>query len=495
LRTTPHCCFPVITAFYANPARIRPCQTSRKFDLQLNGDNRLPIPNDLRSWRGIRNAIKGAWAADSLRGRFARGAVWSFVGAILAQGSNLIAFIVTARLLGRQQFGEYGMIQSTVGMLGLFAGLGLGVTATKYVAEFRNLDPQRAGRIIAMGSALAIASGGAISIALLVFAPFIAARTLNAPALAGELRIASALLFFSALNGSQNGALAGFEAFRAVARINLVRGLITFPVAVIGVLVWRLPGSIWALSITSAVSCLLSTVALRSQCRTLGIRPRFSGAFAEGRILWTFSVPVVLMGSMVGPATWAADTMLVNQPGGYAAMALFSAASQWKSAILFAPLVLAQFALPLLSNLNGEKDISRYEKTLKWHLILTTVVSTTAAVPIAIASPFIMALYGRSFREGWLVLVLSAATAIVACLNGVVGTAIISAGSVWVCCGFNAMWAVVFLAMSYWFIPSHLALGLAASLFCAYVAHALWQAAYLRRALARISVVVLAGLG
>lgn len=444
------------------------------------------IPADIRSWGGAHRAVRNIWTADSLRGRFARGAVWSFVGAILAQSSNLIAFIITARLLGRQQFGEYGMIQSTVGMLGLFAGLGLGVTATKYVAEFRNLAPERAGRIIALGSAVAIASGGLLALVLLVFAPLIAAKTLNAPQLAGELRIASLLLFFNAFNGSQMGALAGFEAFRVIARINLLRGLISFPIAIAAVLLWQLPGSVWALSATAAATCVLSSFSLRHQCRSFGISPQFSKGLAEGRILWKFSIPVVLMGAIAGPAMWAADTMLVNQPRGYMEMALFSAANQWKSAILFAPLVLAQFALPLLSNLNGESNLSRYEKTLKWHLILTASVATAAAVPVALASPFIMTLYGRSFREGWLVLVLSAATAVVACLNGVVGTAILSAGSVWVSCVFNAMWAAVFLAGSYWLIPRHLALGLAVSLLCAYVAHAAWQAVYLRRAMKRL---------
>lgn len=444
------------------------------------------IPTEFRSWDEATKAIRDIWAADSLRGRFARGAVWSLFGAVISQGSNLAASVITARLLGREQFGEYGMILSTVGMLGLFAGLGLGVTATKYVAEFRSRDPERAGRIIALGWAVAIVSGGLLALALLAYAPVLAAKTLNAPALADELRIASVLLFFTALNGAQTGALAGFEAFRAIARINLVRGLMAFPVTVAAVLLWRLPGAIWALAVTAAVTFLLSQVSLRRQCTALGIRPKFSSGWAEARVLWTFSLPVVMTGALAGPAMWAANTMLVNQPHGYAEMALFSAASQWKSAILFAPLVLAQFALPILSNLNGEKDLPRYEKTLRWHLILTAAVSTAVAVPVALAAPYIMSLYGHNFQEGWLVLVLSAATAVIACLNGVVGTAILSAGSVWVNAAFNAMWAAVLLAGCYWLIPTHLALGLAASTFGAYFAHTAWQAAYLRRHLKRL---------
>ena len=375
------------------------------------------------------------------------------------------------------------MIQSTVGMLGIFAGLGLGVTATKYVAEFRSRDPERAGRIIALSCAFAIVSGGLLALFLLIYAPALAVKTLNAPAMADELRIASVLLFLNALNGAQTGALAGFEAFRAIARINLVRGLIAFPVTFAAVLLWRLSGAIWALAVTAAVTCLLSQFSLRGQCMRRGIHTPVFGGWAEGRILWAFSLPAFLTGALAGPAMWAANTMLVNQPHGYAEMALFSAASQWKSAILFGPLVLAQFALPLLSNLNGEKDLSRYQKTLRWHFVLTAAVSTAVAAPVALAAPHIMSLYGQSFQEGWLVLVLSAATAVIACLNGVVGTAILSAGSAWANCAFNGMWAAVLLIGSYLLIPSHLAVGLAASWFAAYVAHTVWQAAYLRRRL------------
>jgi hypothetical protein len=43
--------------------------------------------------------------------------------------------------------------------------------------------------------------------------------------------------------------------------------------------------------------------------------------------------------------------MVVNQPGGYAEMGVFSAARQWRTAIGFIPGVLAQFALPLPSHI------------------------------------------------------------------------------------------------------------------------------------------------
>jgi O-antigen/teichoic acid export membrane protein len=59
-------------------------------------------------------------------------------------------------MLGKTGYGELGMIQTTVGMFGVFAGFGLGVTATKHVAEFRRSDPARAGRIIGLSSVFAV---------------------------------------------------------------------------------------------------------------------------------------------------------------------------------------------------------------------------------------------------------------------------------------------------------------------------------------------------
>ena len=88
-----------------------------------------------------------AWSP--LRLRLAKGVFWSIAGTIISRGLTLFATIAIARFLGRSSYGELGIVQSTVGMLGVFAGMGLGLTSTKYVAEFRCRAPQRAGQAAA----------------------------------------------------------------------------------------------------------------------------------------------------------------------------------------------------------------------------------------------------------------------------------------------------------------------------------------------------------
>ena len=72
-----------------------------------------------------------------LQERLLHGFFWSFFGSILSQLFGLVTSIVTARLLGKVIYGQVGAIVSTISMLGTFAGFGLGMTATKHIAEFR----------------------------------------------------------------------------------------------------------------------------------------------------------------------------------------------------------------------------------------------------------------------------------------------------------------------------------------------------------------------
>ncbi len=62
------------------------------------------------------------------------------------------------------------------------------------------------------------------------------------------------MLLLGALNGAQTGALAGFEEFRTIARINLLAGLANFPLIVTGVYLAGLRGAIVALVVSMGVN-------------------------------------------------------------------------------------------------------------------------------------------------------------------------------------------------------------------------------------------------
>lgn len=405
--------------------------------------------------------------SSSVHSRIAGGAFWSLVGAAFAQGLTILSSIPVARLLGSESYGELGIIQSTVGTFIIFVGPALGVAATKHIAELRDVNPERTGRIVGMTSAAGLIVSALMAVFLWASAPFLASSTLNAPELAPALRLAAFALFFNGLVGIQNGILSGLEAFRSMAQVNLWRGLITFPAMIIGALVWHLPGAVLALGLISLVTAYANQRAIHQENTQKGIPTQHLVVGDEWRILYQFSLPALLSSIVVLATTWSANAFLVNQPNGYMEMGIFNAANQWRIAILLLPSVLSKPVLPMLSE-SFTRSIKDYRQVLIINVVITSIVALLLALGVIIVSPWIMAAYGGDFAQSWGVLALLAMSAVFSAITSVVGSAIWSMGKMWYSLAFNAGWAMVFCGI-YLLTIEYGALGLAVAYLVAYV--------------------------
>ena len=103
--------------------------------------------------------------------RLARGAFWVLAGAVAARVVRIPISVILARLMGPTNYGELGIVSGSIDLFATFAGFGLGLTATKYVAELKTRDPLRAGRILAASTIVAAVSGTILAIALFALAP------------------------------------------------------------------------------------------------------------------------------------------------------------------------------------------------------------------------------------------------------------------------------------------------------------------------------------
>lgn len=417
--------------------------------------------------------------ASEIGYRLAKGTFWSLTGAAISRGLMLVASIVVARLLGKTGYGELGMIQSTVGMFGVFAGFGLGMTATKHVAELRNSDPDRAGRIIGLSGLVAIITGGLMATGLIVFAPWLAEHTINAPHLAGVLQIGAILLFISALNGAQTGVLSGFEAFKTIAYVNLSVGLLSFPILIGGTYLGGLKGAVWALTINLGINWLLNHLALRKEARKYSVPFTFRKCGNEFSVLWRFSLPAVLSGAMAGLATWACNALLVNQPGGYGEMGVYNAILIVKQmpemvlGMLIAPL------LPMLSEYFGKGDTKSYNKILSYSfamsLCLVVPVSfIQAAVPSLTLLPYGQEYQGYANTVQWLMF-----HCVLIGLFLPFGSILASMDRLWFGFTYNLFWGAFLLALTYLLVPRYGAAGLASALALTHLTTSLFCVGYI----------------
>lgn len=414
--------------------------------------------------------FKARVQASPLGYRLARGAFWSLVGSLISRGLGLLAGIVVARLLGKHDYGQLGIVQSTTGMFGIFAGFGMGLTANKHVAEFKVKDPARAGRIICLASLVSWTTGGLLTLILLVIAPWLARTTLGSANMTGLLRASAWLLLLGGINGAQTGALSGFEAFKTIARINLIAGLLAVPITLASAWFGGVNGSVWALVANLGVSCMMNFFALRKEAAVAGVPLSYRECVREWPILWGFSVPAVLCGAIASPVTWAASAWLVNQANGYAQMGVFNAVFRIRIVpemilnMLLAPL------LPVLSETFGAGNTQGYRKAACSALAVSLMVTVPfalfqMAVPALTLLPYGSAYAGNAAVVQWSMFDL----ALMGLFNPLMNQIVVSMNRMWLGFSYSAAFSVVYGALAYVLVFRYGAAGLAAAGILAHV--------------------------
>ncbi|KNZ70046.1 colanic acid exporter [Thermincola ferriacetica] len=426
----------------------------------------------LRIKIGLKSLIKYALSYDDTRGeaslriRFVHGTLWSLIGTVTSRVLSAVAGILTARILGKSGFGELGIINSTVGMFSTFAGLGLGLTCTKFIAELRLTNPTRVGRIMGLTMLMSLFSGSLMALILFVGAPWLSASILNAPNLAPELRIASLLLISGTISGVQTSSLAGFEAFKYTARIGIIQGLISFPLMISGVYFLGLRGAVLALILNSITVLILNKIALNKFTHQFDIQPIYKGVLSESSVLWKFSIPAMLSSFTVIPVMWLVNTLLVNTEHGYAQLGLFNAANQWRNLLEFLPGVIGAVLLPMISAKPNNKNL----KLETANFLASWVLVTVMALPLIAFPEAIGFLYGKDYNSVQYyqsLALLLFVSCIVSYVDGI-SRKLVAKNLMWLGFSYNFFWALLIIG-AVTVLKRAGAPGIAASYVIAYV--------------------------
>ena len=416
--------------------------------------------------------------SSPIAARLVHGSLWSFAGSLISRLLALAAAVLVARILGKAIYGELAIIQSTIGMFGTLAGFGMGTTAAKFVAEFRSTDPVKAGKIIALSGIVSWSTGITLGAVLFFLAPWLTRSALAAPELSPYVQLSALLLLLTAVNGAQTGVLSGFEAFRKIAWVNGLTGLLNFPLVVGGGVLFGLSGVVWGMILAQAAGCLANFLVWKREAVRLHIPiDPWSRPTSELSVLWRFAVPATLGGLLVNPVEWACTAMLARQPNGFEQVGALSAAIQWFGALLWLPYVLAQSVMPVLSERMGVNDTARATKLLFVSIKISAAITLPFVIIGSLLSPYIMGAYGEDFARDWPTLVVSLATCAVVAVQVPIGNVIAASGRMWLGFCMNLLWAAVFLVMT-WLLVQWGALGLASARFLAFTAQAIWACIY-----------------
>jgi O-antigen/teichoic acid export membrane protein len=387
-------------------------------------------------------------ASSPIARRLARGSLWSLFGSATARILVLVAMILVARVLGQVSFGELGLIQSTLGMAGVMAGVGLGETATRFVAKYATSDPLRAGRVIALVTSVSIGTVLLTTVVLISVSGLIAGAMLHAPQLQSALVWGSLLMAATAFRGIQGGVFAGLEKFDALAKLNILEGVVSLIAMVFLARLMGVEGAVLGLALGAIMVWLAGRTLLIKEQSSRGIVVRYGGCGADWRILTGYSMPNLLAGLVATPVLWFAMTLVARSGQGFAGLGLYNAAYQWHGPMVFIPMILLSVSLPVLVQEWEAGRKERFRAVTLWISGLMLALSLPPAVLAALFSPWIMSLYGPGFREGWMILVLLLAAAPLHALAKIASSALLGMNRAWWVLGVNVIWSTTLLILT-----------------------------------------------
>lgn len=338
---------------------------------------------------------------------------WALFGSALGKGLSLIAGIAIARFLGKEAYGEYGIIKNTLLMIAIFSSFGLGYTATKFVAENKQ-DNAKTYLIHKISSRITFVTSTIIAFLVFVFAENITIW-IDAPDLNSILRWSAVAIIFNAVNTTQTGELSGFNAYRQIAWNNLWVGIFVFVASIVLTYFWNLEGAVIALACSYVLNCVLNRITLNKYLKEHKVSHTEDSKCLRNEII-KFSLPVALQESLYSITHWLNVVVLIKLSG-YGQLGLSSAANQWSAVMLFIPGALRNVALSHLSQTN--KDHKENNIILKRLLTINIFSTFIPFVIISLLSKWICSWYGSDFTGLQAVLSIGAFTAVVNSMSNV----------------------------------------------------------------------------
>lgn len=348
---------------------------------------------------------------------------WAVFGNGIGNALMLFSGIIIARLLGKELYGEYGIVKTTMFYIASFATLGLGVTSTKYIASLISEKSIHVGNIIRDSISITLIFSGLIAFILFISASSLA-DFLNESSLAIAFKALAIVIIFKAITTTQIGILAGFKNFKTIAINSLLSGFVMLLLSIPLTYKFGLKGSLATLLISQIFNSLINFFSIRKKSKEIPLIKNVS----YKKELICFSFPVALQESSFTICNWAA-IMMLTKISSIGEVGLYTASAQWNSIITMIPGLLINVVLSYLSGSVNEKH--QHEKTLKLMLCVNFVTTIIPFIIVYFLANFIASFYGDSFSEMPSVLrVLTFSTILEACAS-VYKSELLALGKTW----------------------------------------------------------------
>lgn len=366
-----------------------------------------------------------------LKSSLFKDSLWSIFGNGFGNFLLLLAGIFIARLLGKDIYGEYGLVKTTMFHFATFSTLGLGFSSTRFVAKYKDIDEGLLKGTIFSSLIITAVTSTFLCILLIIFSVPLA-EFLDEPRLYMPFRFLGIIIVVKALATTSGAVLAGYKDFKTVGINSVVSGASMLFMSVVFTFLWGLKGSLTALALSQLILCLFNIIAIYKKILCY---LKSHVAKSNSSVLLKFTFPVALQELSYTLSQWGM-ALILTKFGSLGEVGLFTAAAQWNAIILFIPVLLSNV---VLSYLSGTSSVKEQERTLRRMLLVNLFTTLIPFILVFLLSDYIVSFYGETFGGMKQVMNILVFSTIFDCMCRVFQSNLISEGKNWMLFSFRVL--------------------------------------------------------
>jgi O-antigen/teichoic acid export membrane protein len=372
-------------------------------------------------------------------------AFWSLASHLFSRGTLMLAAIILARALPTPDFAAYSYFQLTVSMLGAYAALGLGTTASRYFAEVGNevtaASPKPLGALCSISVLVSLAVGLAVFV--------VPASWLNAN-LAVPQWLMAAGVTVTALGVVPGGAILGLEQYRAATVISLLHGAVLVIATVIAA---RNQAPVVAMTAFVLGAFVQAAGQFAVVLRTVGWQRISEQVFftrKDAIQIMGFAGPMFLVTLMAASGSWLVGRIILHGFEGTYNFATYSIGLHWYSLALVLPGMVSRVVLPRIVR-SHDKSTEKSKEIVRYGIFLALSAAVIVSGVAVLFGPYICSIYGGNYDDlGGLFIAAFMFAALPAAPANTLGNALVADNGQYVWLGLTLLWffCIVIVAKS-----------------------------------------------
>lgn len=288
--------------------------------------------------------------------KIANGVFWSFLGTFISRGLFFLTTIFITDVVSLEEYGEIGIIKSIIVTFTMFSLASFGVTATRYIAIYKEKDLSRVGKILSLTLLSTVLVSLIIFIGINAFSTYFSRHVINKEGFTLGTFLISIAILFSAINGYQNGALAGFEKFKNISIINIINGVLSIPILFVLTKYYGVLGYCFGMALLFLILFICSQIYLQRAVKEVDIKLNIFNIKSEFKIIKKFSIPSFLGGFIISPTILVCNNILVKSNNGFVAMGIYEAAFNFSIIAMTFNSMVGQVLYPFAVRLFNKKN-------------------------------------------------------------------------------------------------------------------------------------------